>query len=196
MTRGILCVLCVLCGAFATAQNYKCDWSVVGIGGGEMAGAYECGATAGQTAAGLITGSSYWALIGFWLPEEQTGVREQAYSPSGQPLTTRLYSPFPTPFRTAATIRYSLAAEGRVPLRVHDLSGRVVRTLADGEMERQGRPRPGTGAGRLLLPVRGGRHANDTEARPRAPGRRTGCGGRRGPAPAPLHPRTAIGVHH
>ena len=120
-------------GSLCFAQTYKCDWSVVGIGGGEMAGsAYKCGATAGQTAAGLITGSNYWALIGFWQPEEQTGVREQAYSPSGQPLTTRLYSPFPTPAVRSVTIRYSLAAEGRVTLRVHDLTGRVVRTLAHG----------------------------------------------------------------
>ncbi len=130
-----ICVLCVLCGAFATAQNYKCDWSVVGIGGGEMAGtAYKCGSTAGQTASGFITGSNYWALIGFWQPEGQTGVREQAYSPNQSPLVTRLFTPQPNPFRSALTIRYSLAAEGRVTLRVHDLTGRVVRTLANGVM--------------------------------------------------------------
>ncbi len=144
MIPRIRCVLCVLCGgvvalhAFGSiclAQNYKCDWSVVGIGGGEMAGsAYKCGATAGQTAAGFITGPSYWALIGFWLPEEQTGVREQAYWPSHGQLVTRLYPPQPNPFRAALAIRYSLATEGRVELRVHDLTGRVVRTLANGVM--------------------------------------------------------------
>jgi len=128
-------VLGVLGGCLCLAQNYKCDWSVVGIGGGDMAGSsYKCGATAGQTAAGLITGSNYWALIGFWQPEGQTGVREQAYSPSQGPLVTRLYSPFPTPFVRGVAIRYSLAAEGRVTLRVHDLAGRVVRTLANGVM--------------------------------------------------------------
>ena len=78
-----------------------------------------------------MTGTSYWALIGFWQPEGQTGVREQAYSPSQGPLVTRLYSPFPTPAVRSVTIRYSLAAESRVTLRVHDLTGRVVRTLAD-----------------------------------------------------------------
>jgi len=117
------------------AQPYKCDWSVNGIGGGEMSSsAYKCGATAGQTAAGFITASNYWALIGYWLPEGQVGVREQAHWPSGQALTTQLYSPLPTLFRAATTIRYSLAAEGRVTLRVHDLNGRAVRTLADGVM--------------------------------------------------------------
>jgi hypothetical protein len=128
------CILGILCGSIGLAQNYRCDWSVNGIGGGGMTGAYNCGATAGQTAAGPITGSNYWALIGFWQTEGQTGVREQAYSPSQGPLVTHLYSPFPTPFVRRVAIRYSLAAEGRVSLRVHDLTGRVVRTLADGVM--------------------------------------------------------------
>ena len=97
-----------------------------------MTGAYKCGATAGQTAAGQLTGTSYWALIGFWQPEGQTGVREQAYSSNQGPLVTRLYAPRPNPFRTRLVIRYSLAAEGRATLCVHDLTGRVVRTLADG----------------------------------------------------------------
>jgi hypothetical protein len=128
------CILGILCGSICLAQNYRCDWSVNGIGGGEMTGAYKCGSTAGQTAAGQITGMSYWALIGFWQTEGQTGVREQAYSPNQGPLVTHLYSPFPTPFVRGVAIRYSLAAEGRVALRVHDLTGRVVRTLADGTM--------------------------------------------------------------
>jgi len=134
MIPRTLCVLCALCGSLTFAQNYKCDWSVVGIGGGEMTGAYKCGATAGQTAAGPITGSNYWALIGFWQTEGQTGVREQAYSVNPGPLVTQLYAPRPNPSRSHAAIRYSLAAEGRVLLRVHDLTGRVVRTLADGVM--------------------------------------------------------------
>jgi hypothetical protein len=133
VTIRTIAVLCVLFGAFATAQNYKCDWSVNGVGGGEMSStAYKCGATAGQTAAGFSTAPNYWALIGYWLPEGQVGVREQAYSPNQGPLVTRLHAPQPNPFRAALTIRYSLAAEGRVTLRVHDLTGRVVRTLANG----------------------------------------------------------------
>jgi hypothetical protein len=132
--RTITAAILVLV-AVATAQNYKCDWSVIGIGGGEMSSsAYKCGATAGQTAAGQVTGTSYWALIGFWQPEGQTGVREQAYSPNQGPFVTHLYSPFPTPAVRSVTIRYSLAAEGRVALRIHDLAGRVVRTLANGAM--------------------------------------------------------------
>ena len=137
-TRRYLALSLAVVAAIAAAQNYKCDWSVNGIGGGGMTGAYACGATVGQTAVGSITGASYWALIGFWQTEGATGVREQAYSLNQGPLKTALYSPFPTPFIRRVAIRYSLAAEGRVTLRVHDLTGRVVRTLADG-MVRPGR---------------------------------------------------------
>jgi hypothetical protein len=126
-------ILGVLGGSVCLAQNYKCDWSVVGIGGGELAGSsYKCGATVGQTASGFITGPNYWALVGYWLPEGQVGVREQAYSPEQGPLVTRLYLPQPNPFRAALTLRYSLAAEGQVLLRMHDLTGRAVRTIANG----------------------------------------------------------------
>ncbi|MCX6844159.1 MAG: hypothetical protein NTX53_18005 [candidate division WOR-3 bacterium] len=72
MTRFLmflLGVLCVLSADVGLAQSYRCDWGVNGIGGGEMSSsAYKCGATAGQTAAGFITSSSLWALIGYWLP--------------------------------------------------------------------------------------------------------------------------------
>ncbi len=130
----VLCAI-LFCAALASAQ-YRCDWSVVGIGGGDMtSAAYKCGATAGQTATGFITGSNYWALIGFWQAGEQTGVREQMYSPIGS-FVTRLYSPFPTPAVRSVTIRYSLATEGPVTLRVHDLTGRLVRTLCASGMKR------------------------------------------------------------
>jgi hypothetical protein len=131
----LACIVACAAVSVIQAQSYRCDWSVNGIGGGEMAGSsYKCGATAGQTAAGQLTGTSYWALIGFWQPEGQTGVREQAYSPNQGPLVTRLYTPQPNPFRTHLAVRYSLATEGRTTLRVHDLTGRVVRTLANGVM--------------------------------------------------------------
>jgi len=123
--------------AVATAQNYKCDWSVNGIGGGDMAGSsYNCGSTVGQTAAGQVTGVNYWALIGLWQPEGQTGVREEVEWSSGQAVKTRLYSPQPNPARARVSIRYTLDAERQTLLQVHDLTGRVVRTLCASSMKR------------------------------------------------------------
>lgn len=135
MTLRIVCVLCVLCGCLALAQTYRCDWSVVGIGGGEMTGNYKCGSTVGQTAAGQITGTSYWALIGFWQPEGATGVREAQWS-GDQVIKTRLDRPMPNPARTRVAIRYTLDATRRTLLQVHDLTGRVVRTLCASSVKR------------------------------------------------------------
>jgi hypothetical protein len=41
----------------------------------------------------------------------------------------------PNPFNPATTIEYSLAAPGRVTIRVFDVAGRVVRTLVDGALD-------------------------------------------------------------
>jgi hypothetical protein len=128
------CIIGILCGSICLAQNYRCDWSVNGIGGGDMTGAYKCGSTVGQTAAGLITGSNYWALIGFWQIEGQTGVREEAQWSSGPVVHTRLYAPQPNPFRVAL-LRYTLAAAGNVLLSIHDLTGRQVRVLVNSQQK-------------------------------------------------------------
>jgi hypothetical protein len=55
----------------------------------------------------------------------------------------------PNPFTTASRIRYRLAADGAVSLRIYDVSGRLVRTLVDGpqpagehEVELEGRGLP------------------------------------------------------
>jgi hypothetical protein len=129
------CIFGVLCGSIGLAQTYKCDWSVVGSGGGGMIGAYACGATVGQTAVGQITGSNYWALIGFWQPEGATGVREQAHSPDAGPLVNRLYAPQPNPFRNALALRYSLTAAAHASLSIHDLAGRRVRVLVNAQQK-------------------------------------------------------------
>ncbi|MBM3323758.1 T9SS type A sorting domain-containing protein [candidate division WOR-3 bacterium] len=112
------------------AQNYRCDWSVIGIGGGDVSSAaYRCGSTAGQTAVGTMTGTSYNAFIGFWQIEEQVGLEEVKKGSRNPVAETRLYSPAPNPARSHVAIRYSLAVNGPASLAVHDLTGRVVRQL-------------------------------------------------------------------
>jgi len=154
----VLTSLVVLGCSLLIAQTYRCDWNVVGIGGGDMAaGNYRCGATAGQTAAGQLTGTSYWAYIGFWQSFRDTvGVREEAHWPAEGQFVTRLYQPVPNPVRSRVTIRYSLSAQSNVSLTLHDLTGRVVRTLVNA----------GGGPGRYSVVWRG----NDDRGRELAPG--------------------------
>jgi hypothetical protein len=117
----------------ATAQNYRCDWSVNGIGGGEMSGtAYRCGSTAGQTATGLLTGTEFLAVVGFWQADYQVGIAEKQGSVFPRVLVTRLEAVAPNPFRARTQVRYSLATEGPVSIEVLDLAGRAVRTLVSG----------------------------------------------------------------
>ena len=48
---------------------------------------------------------------------------------------TKLSQARPNPFNPSTTIAYSLAGRSRVTIRVYDLTGRIVRTLVDGEVE-------------------------------------------------------------
>ncbi|MFH1865000.1 MAG: FlgD immunoglobulin-like domain containing protein [Candidatus Eisenbacteria bacterium] len=54
---------------------------------------------------------------------------------SGGVFVTKLGNARPNPFNPRTTFAYSLAGRSRVTIRVHDLAGRVVRTLVDGEKE-------------------------------------------------------------
>jgi hypothetical protein len=53
----------------------------------------------------------------------------------GEVFANRLGHARPNPFNPSTMIEFSLAAEGRVTVRVFDCAGRVVRTLTDGELE-------------------------------------------------------------
>jgi hypothetical protein len=117
----------------ATAQNYRCDWSVAGLGGGDMSSTtYRAGATVGQTAVGQIAGTAYQAFIGFWqIDTASTGIMDEAHWSAAEPLVTMLYAPYPNPGPGFSNVRYSLASEATVSLQLFDLSGRAVRTLVN-----------------------------------------------------------------
>jgi hypothetical protein len=139
--RATVILLCIL-GFAATlpAQNYRCDWSVVGQGGGDMTStSFRAGTTVGQTAVGQTASTAYQAFIGFWqIDTASVGIQEEQPWRQDAPLTTMLYAPAPNPCVGPVLIRYSLAADARVSLRLFDLSGRCVRTLVDGA-QRPGR---------------------------------------------------------
>jgi flagellar hook assembly protein FlgD len=58
-------------------------------------------------------------------------VQEQAASP----LRTRLLGSRPNPANPSARITFTLASTGQVRLRIYDVGGRLVRTLADERLE-------------------------------------------------------------
>jgi len=69
--------------------------------------------------------------VGFMLDRFRLGVPFWTHVPDEPVLVTRLLAPSPNPFNPATTVAYSVASSGRVTIRVYDLAGRAVRTLAD-----------------------------------------------------------------
>jgi hypothetical protein len=51
------------------------------------------------------------------------------------PNTFELYEPFPNPFNPTTAIRFSVAATHASQLQVFDITGRLVETLVDGELQ-------------------------------------------------------------
>lgn len=136
MKRGIsilVCGLCVLGGSIAFAQNYQCNWSVIDQGGGLMSStAFRATPSVGQTAIGIITSTNFQGFIGFWqIDTAASGVREDEHWTVESPLVTRLFDPAPNPGPGNALIRYSLATETHVTLRLFDLAGRNVAVLVN-----------------------------------------------------------------
>jgi len=79
-----------------------------------------------SSAAGTAVNSDTVTIDG----EPPTGVDD------GVPSQTALRQNHPNPFNPTTTIEYSLTGSGRVSLRVYDVTGRLVRTLVDGEKGR------------------------------------------------------------
>ena len=119
----------------AIAQNYRCDWSVVDIGGGTMSSAsYQSGVSVGQTAAGQMSGTAYQVFIGFWqIDTVHVGIVEDQHWSVEDPLVTRLFAPYPnpSPLSRLPKVHYSLTTEANVNICLFDLSGRSVAALVN-----------------------------------------------------------------
>ncbi|MCC7439386.1 MAG: T9SS type A sorting domain-containing protein [Armatimonadetes bacterium] len=108
-------------------------WDVMGAGGGigDRNGTQAISATVGQPIVGPTVGNRNAIQQGFWLPIARTSsVSEQSRNEATARLTN-----YPNPFAGSTTIHFRLPASGTVRLRVVDLMGREVRTIANQAME-------------------------------------------------------------
>jgi hypothetical protein len=107
--------------------------SVVGSGGADASSAnYGIRGTIGQPTIGTVGSTSFGNLVGYWYNPGTTvtGIGDGDTIPK----TFSLGQNHPNPFNPTTTIGFSLPKPSRVTLRIFDVSGRLVRTLADEEM--------------------------------------------------------------
>ncbi|MEO0114598.1 MAG: FlgD immunoglobulin-like domain containing protein [candidate division WOR-3 bacterium] len=116
--------------------QYRCDWNVFAAGGGFLSSTdFQSKVSVSQTAIGHLTTTNFQAFIGFWQIEPQIGIEEPEKAPNWNQLETKLYTPQPNPFAHKTRILFSLKENAFTKLLIYDLTGRVVKTLAYGNMK-------------------------------------------------------------
>ena len=134
----ILCLLCLAVVVGPAGAQYEQPSSVIGAAGGKCASAgYRHAGPLGQpTPVGAGASAGYLLYAGFWEKVAvATGVMDHVIP---EMFRNVLLPNLPNPFAASTAIRFSLPAPGNVELRVFDVSGRLVRTLAHGERREAG----------------------------------------------------------
>jgi hypothetical protein len=134
--RAVFAISALLTFALiADGQTYVCRAIAIDGGGARLASSsYDCGLSVGQPFASVwLASDSFKGMLGFWphpYGESIPGVEEKEdASFQSLPLVFKLAQVSPNPFGRRTVIRYSLARESDVSLRVYNPVGRVVTTL-------------------------------------------------------------------
>jgi hypothetical protein len=104
---------------------------VTGGGGFASAHPYGHGGAAGQATVGRSTGNGFELQAGLWAAEWMNPVRTDVDEPLLRPQVHRLIGAYPNPFNPRTEVRFELAEATRVRVDVHDIRGRLIRTLVD-----------------------------------------------------------------
>jgi hypothetical protein len=135
MNKKTIILLALIAITSLTFAQYSCDWNTFSNGSSSSlhSTSYKAFTTAGQPAIGSLNSTDFLAYIGFWYPGFVTGIQENKGDElvNITPIVTKLYLAKPNPFGLQTVIRYSLSAQSKVALLVHDITGRLVTTLVD-----------------------------------------------------------------
>lgn len=115
----------------AGAATMQQRWTVDGGGQLSFAGNFAVVGTAGQPDAGQLAGGTYTIWGGFWFPGPYGAVGgvEDGGTPPPAIMTLRCA---PNPFKATTAINFEMPQAGWARVKVFDVSGRQVTTLADG----------------------------------------------------------------
>ncbi len=116
------------------AQNYKLNNYVLSSGGVVISNSdYAVNVTIGQPSIGNSSDDLYESNIGFWYQYSQTITDLKETWTFEIPKKFELYQNFPNPFNPATKIRYSIAKEGLVTLKIFNIIGEEVAVLVNKE---------------------------------------------------------------
>ena len=131
-----LSFILLLAAAPASAQvvaPFKLNWSTVGGGGGASAGgAFALAGTAGQRAAGPSSGGAFALTGGFWRMD--LSITDVFPTPGSGVLAFEIHPAQPNPLTRGTALAVDVPVAGRVRVQLFDVAGRLVRTLADGDV--------------------------------------------------------------
>jgi hypothetical protein len=118
------------------AAQIQLPQSVVANGGDRQENQhYLLEGTVGQAVIGVVSDpSSYRHEIGFW-PRALWIITGVAESEEALPIRFWLGENYPNPFNPLTTLEFAIPVRSRVTMKLYDVSGREVRTLADEEMD-------------------------------------------------------------
>jgi len=137
MGRATLIVTLVVGALFLPARStaqYQIPQSVVGCGGGGGAGATnQLVGTVGQAVIGVASGAANLNEIGFWYQAQPGASAAPEVDPI--PLEFALGPGVPSPGRQMTTLRFSVPRRAAVAIRLYDVTGRELMTLAEGEVD-------------------------------------------------------------
>ncbi|HEY3296827.1 MAG TPA: T9SS type A sorting domain-containing protein [bacterium] len=128
----LVVLLALMLASAAMAQQYAIPSSAVANGASSMLGAsYQIRGTVGQPIISVSTGASYADSAGFWYTTRASAPSAVGDPPPSLPRSFSLRQNYPNPFNPATEIRFEVPSAARVTLKVFNVEGQLVETLAD-----------------------------------------------------------------
>jgi hypothetical protein len=139
MTKIILMLLTVAAGFLlhqrAVAQ-FMVTNSVFGNGGAMVSdSSYHLVGTVGQPVISEAQNSSHSNHVGFWYLRRHPVIAGDEQTPISVPMEYRLEQNYPNPFNPETEIRFQLPQAGLVVIKIFNILGEEIRTLADAQYD-------------------------------------------------------------